>query len=82
MPVCQITLRCKGNKSPFNGCFRHPELQGLSIKNYDYKQINAWQVFPLSVTKIRIISHNATFFVPNRSLGYIYSKSPTGNVSV
>ena len=62
MPLCQITLRCKGNKSPFNGCFRHPEMQGLSIKNYDYKQINAWQVFPLSVTKIRIISHNATFF--------------------
>ena len=57
MPVCQNTLRCKGNKSPFNGCLWHPELPFLPIKNYEYKLLNAWFVFLFSTAKIAKLSH-------------------------
>ena len=30
----------------------------LSIKNYEYKQFNAWLVFSLSTAKIQILSYN------------------------
>ena len=74
MPLCQIPLRCKGNSSPFNGCFRHPELLCLPIKNYEYKLLNAWFVFLFSTAKIAKLSH-----IPQKNTQrYLIKKSPQG----